>query len=121
MRWKGKLLLSIFIFTSILCNRQQEKQENKKIKIWGTAISGFQADMGPGVPPDTKSDWWVWMHDEENQISKRVGEDKPEDGPAFWKNYKEDLELAKQIGTNYFRYSIEWSRVFPGIYKRYSG
>ncbi|MFZ8802157.1 MAG: family 1 glycosylhydrolase [Candidatus Calescibacterium sp.] len=92
--------------------RNTEKQEIKKIKIWGTAISGFQADMGPEVPPDTKSDWWVWMHDEENQISKRVGEDKPEDGPAFWKNYRDDLELAKQIGTNYFRYSIEWSRVF---------
>jgi beta-galactosidase len=27
---------------------------------WGTAISGFQSDMGVGAPTDPNTDWWVW-------------------------------------------------------------
>jgi preprotein translocase subunit YajC len=38
MRWKGKLLLSIFIFTSILCNRQQEKEEKKNQNMGNSYI-----------------------------------------------------------------------------------
>ncbi len=102
---------SIFFLALLLqsCGKEEEKSEF----LWGTAISGFQSDMGPEVPPDVNSDWWVWMHDEKNRKEKLAGKDMPEDGPAFWKHYKEDLKMAKEIGTNVFRYSIEWSRIFP--------
>lgn len=30
-----------------------------------------------------------------------------------WNRYEEDLELAEELGTNAYRFSIEWSRVEP--------
>lgn len=110
-----KIAVSLFLIisTAILSKCSEKNKEEKTKMIWGTAISGFQADMGPGVQPDENSDWWIWMHDEKNEKEGLVGKDKPENGPAFWKNYKTDIDLAKELGTNYFRYSIEWSRIFP--------
>jgi hypothetical protein len=34
--------------------------------LWGAAISGFQSDMGLGAPDDEGTDWWVWVHDQDN-------------------------------------------------------
>lgn len=31
----------------------------------------------------------------------------------FWNRYKEDIELAKSLGCNAFRFSIAWSRIEP--------
>src|SRR5207249_4823592 len=40
--------------------------------LWGTAISGFQTEMG-GKPGhnDPSSDWWVWVHDADNRSQNR--------------------------------------------------
>ena len=31
--------------------------------LWGTAIAGFQREMGVGAPNDPTTDWWVWVRD----------------------------------------------------------
>ncbi len=49
--------------------------------LWGTATSAFQVEMGRG-PPATKSDWFAWVHDEENIATGRVSGDTPLDGPG---------------------------------------
>ena len=33
--------------------------------LWGTSTASFQIEMGLGEP-STESDWWVWVHDQEN-------------------------------------------------------
>jgi beta-glucosidase/6-phospho-beta-glucosidase/beta-galactosidase len=33
--------------------------------LWGTSTASFQVEMGLGEPAK-HSDWWVWVHDEEN-------------------------------------------------------
>jgi hypothetical protein len=40
--------------------------------LWGTAIAGFQSEMGVGAPSDPTTDWWVWVHDPTNVASGRV-------------------------------------------------
>src|SRR6185503_10071052 len=58
--------------------------------LWGTAISGFQTEMG-GDPAgnDTQSDWWVWAHDPDNIAGNKVSGDLPENGsPRFWDEYR---------------------------------
>jgi beta-galactosidase len=82
--------------------------------LWGVATAGFQGDMGPGAPNDPNSDWWAWIRDPENIARKRVSGDLPENGPAQWTHYKQDIALARgKLNANAFRMSIEWSRIFP--------
>jgi beta-glucosidase/6-phospho-beta-glucosidase/beta-galactosidase len=82
--------------------------------LWGTAISGFQSDMGVGTPTDPNSDWWVWAHDFDNISSGGVSGDLPESGPGFYLRFQQDALLAqRKLGNNALRMGIEWSRLFP--------
>jgi beta-galactosidase len=83
--------------------------------LWGPAISGFQTEAG-GQPSnsDLRSDWWVWSHDRDNIEAGRQSGDLVERGPGHWRTFKEDAALAeRRLGANAFRFSMEWSRIFP--------
>ena len=83
--------------------------------LWGTAISGFQTEMG-GSPAsnDPNSDWWVWTHDPANIAAGITSGDLPEDGPAFYDRFASDIKLAnRRLHSNALRLGIEWSRIFP--------
>jgi beta-glucosidase/6-phospho-beta-glucosidase/beta-galactosidase len=82
--------------------------------LWGSAISGFQSEMGVGAPTDENSDWWVWVLDATNIADGRVSGDVPEDGPGFYDRFASDARLARRrLRHNALRLSIEWSRIFP--------
>jgi beta-galactosidase len=83
--------------------------------LWGTAIAGFQTEMGgPHPHADPHSDWWAWSHDRANVDAGRVSGDLPERGPGHWSVYRRDLDLARlRLHTGAFRLSVEWSRIFP--------
>ncbi|GIW22970.1 MAG: beta-glucosidase [Candidatus Sericytochromatia bacterium] len=74
---------------------------NKNNFQWGVAMAGYQSE---GY--DNTSIWYYW------DIS---GKTKHRNLRAvdFYNRYKEDLDLAKSIGINAFRFSIEWSRIEP--------
>jgi beta-galactosidase len=83
--------------------------------LWGPAIAAFQSEAG-GRPAnaDTRSDWWVWSHDADNISAGRVSGDLVERGPGHWRLFRRDADLARRrLGSNAFRLSIEWSRLFP--------
>jgi beta-galactosidase len=83
--------------------------------LWGPAISAFQTEAG-GRPAhaDRRSDWWVWSHDAQNIAAERVSGDRVERGPGHWRLFRRDARLAqRRLGSNAFRLSIDWSRVFP--------
>src|SRR5262245_11860098 len=83
--------------------------------LWGTAISGFQSEMGVGSPSDATTDWWVWVRDPDNVASGRVSGQLPEAGPGFYDLFARDAVLAhKGLRNNSLRLGIEWSRIFPG-------
>jgi beta-galactosidase len=81
---------------------------------WGTAISGFQTEMGQGRHLDPGSDWWAWTHDSTNIERGIVTDDRPEDGPGFLARYRTDVDLARRkLHLGAFRLGLEWSRLFP--------
>jgi len=83
--------------------------------LWGPAISAFQTEAG-GSPTnaDRRSDWWVWSHDAQNISAGRVSGEHVERGPGHWNLYERDARLARRrLGANAFRFSIDWSRIFP--------
>ena len=81
--------------------------------LWGTSTASFQIEMGLGEP-STASDWWVWVHDEENIRRGNASGIYPEQGPGFWELYRDDLKRAsEQLGNNSIRLSVDWARIFP--------
>jgi beta-glucosidase len=69
--------------------------------LWGVATAGHQWEGG-----DTTSNWNAW---------ERAGHVKELPGRAAdgWNQYTSDLDLARGMGLNSFRMSIEWSRIEP--------
>lgn len=98
------------------CGSERDDSPKSLPFLWGTATAGFQVDMGCSAPgcTDASSDWWVWVHDQRNIAEHYTSGDVPEDGPGHWERYQADLNLAAQeLGTNAYRFSIEWGRIFP--------
>lgn len=93
--------------------------------VFGTAIAGFQVDMGcPTIPAaqceDRASDWYQYVTTQrilDNPLLF-MSKDPPAAGPGFYELYEQDLDRAAgkgaaQLGSGAVRLSIEWSRVFP--------
>jgi len=104
--------------------------ENKKLKfpegfLWGAATSAHQVEGG------NKNDWTEW----EKKNAERLAEEAPKkyadwqikkfpemltpenyiSGRAcdHYNRYEEDFDIAKELGHNAHRFSIEWSRIEP--------
>ena len=67
--------------------------------LWGVALSGHQAEGG--------------LDDDWTDFERRRGLDPAGDACDFWRRYPEDLDLARSLGTNALRLSLEWSRLEP--------
>ncbi len=82
--------------------------------IWGTAISAFQTEMGSSNEGNFDgTDWYEWANSPQIIKEGIVSGDRPQEGDGFWDTYQEDLKLARSLGNNAFRMSIEWARIFP--------
>ena len=89
--------------------------------LFGTAVAGFQVDMGcPTLPAaecdDTHSDWYAFITAPELQkdATTYLAGDPPSAGPGQWELYAEDIERARtELSNNGMRFSFEWSRIFP--------
>lgn len=80
---------------------------------FGWSQAGFQSEMGLPGSEDPNSDWYVWVHDQENIAAGLVSGDFPENGPAYWHNYKIFHDNAEKMGLKIARIGVEWSRIFP--------
>ncbi len=92
---------------------------------FGTAIAGFQVDMGcPTIAAasceDAASDWYQWITTPrivDNPLLF-MSKEPPARGPGFYELYETDLANASgraqdQLSNDALRLSIEWSRIFP--------
>jgi beta-glucosidase/6-phospho-beta-glucosidase/beta-galactosidase len=87
---------------------------------WGTATAGFQVDMGcptwsDAQCLDTASDWYQWVNDPEviaDPAMFTTGDDV-RGGPGMWELWEEDVAAMAAARLDTYRFSIEWSRLFP--------
>lgn len=70
--------------------------------LWGTATSAHQ------VEGNNHNDWTEW----EKLGLVKNGEQSGR-AAGHYERFREDFALAKDLGHNAHRFSIEWSRVFP--------
>jgi beta-glucosidase len=70
--------------------------------LWGAALSAYQSEG-----ENTNCDWWEW------EIKAGL---KEHSGAAcrHYEFFRQDFDLAKALGHNAHRFSLEWSRIQPG-------
>ncbi len=90
--------------------------------VFGSAIAGFQADMGcptlaRATCDDPNSDWYVFTTAPEtvgDPASYLSGQNPAVVGPGFWELFAEDIRRAdEELHHKALRLSLEWSRIFP--------
>ena len=81
--------------------------------LWGAATSAHQ------VEGNNHNDWTEWEKENAQRLSKESGGKYPPEnyisGKAcdHYNRYEEDFDLARRLGHNAHRFSIEWSRIEP--------
>ncbi|TSC80780.1 MAG: beta-glucosidase [Parcubacteria group bacterium Gr01-1014_29] len=81
--------------------------------LWGAATSAHQ------VEGDNRNDWTEWEKKNAERLSKTNGAKYPPENYIsdqacdHYSRYEEDFDIAKSLGHNAHRFSIEWSRVEP--------
>jgi len=71
--------------------------------LWGAATSSHQVEGN-----NQANDWWAW--EEQGRIEGGVRSGNATD---HWNLYRQDLQLAADLGLNSYRFSVEWSRIEP--------
>lgn len=72
--------------------------------LWGTSMSSYQVEGG-----NVKTDWHAW-----EQVPGRIHDGSVcGDAADHYHRYEEDFDLAKKLGNNAHRLSIEWARIEP--------
>ena len=68
--------------------------------LWGAATAAYQVEGG-----NDRADWWRW--------EKKAGKENSGAACRHYDLYELDFELAKGLGHNAHRLSVEWSRIEP--------
>lgn len=91
----------------------------KKNFLWGSAIAANQVEGAwdiNGKGPSTADMFTSGSQKEPRIFTEKVENDKyypSHDGVDFYHHYKEDIKLAAEEGLKAFRFSINWTRIFP--------
>ena len=72
--------------------------------LWGAATASHQVEGG-----NSNNDWWGW----ERLGGKIADGTTSETACDQYNRYEEDFDLAKKLGHNTHRLSLEWSRIEP--------
>ncbi|KAI3710620.1 hypothetical protein L2E82_40408 [Cichorium intybus] len=78
---------------------------------WGVATSAYQIEGAASEGGRGQSIWDVFCHNYPDSIANG---DNGNNGTNSYFKYKEDVQMMKTMGLNAYRFSISWSRIFPG-------
>ena len=94
------------------CNNKYSKVNLPRDFLFGVANSGYQTEGGynsSGCPHNNFAQW---------ELTGKV--EPTGDACRFGDRHDEHIALAKSLGLNAFRMSIEWARVQPSLHQRVS-
>ena len=88
-------------------NHQSRRQAPKDF-LWGVAISAHQSEGG-----NVNSDCWL-----AENVKPSVFRQPSGDACDSFERYPEDLNIARDLGFNCYRFGVEWSRIEtePGVF-----
>ncbi len=83
---------------------EQSTMRFSKDFLWGAATSSHQVEGN-----NSNNDWWEWEKEPGHILDGRHSELACD----WWNRAEEDFDLAREMGQNAHRLSLEWSRVEP--------
>ncbi|XP_032684092.1 myrosinase 1-like isoform X3 [Odontomachus brunneus] len=81
--------------------------------LLGVASSAYQIEGGWNQDGKGVNVWDQWVHDHPDAIYDHSNGDVACDS---YNKYKEDVQLLKEIGVDFYRFSLSWSRILPNGY-----
>ncbi|MGZ3333546.1 MAG: GH1 family beta-glucosidase [Gemmatimonadaceae bacterium] len=77
--------------------------------IWGTATSAYQIEGSPTADGAGRSIWHRFSHTPGNTWLDQTGDVACD----HYRRYKDDVTIMAELGTNAYRFSIAWARIYP--------
>ncbi|CAO1943793.1 unnamed protein product [Urochloa humidicola] len=78
--------------------------------VFGTATSAYQVEGAAFTDGRGPSVWDAFAHTPGNI----VGNQNADVAVDQYHHYKEDVDIMKRMNFDAYRFSISWSRIFPG-------
>ena len=78
--------------------------------LWGAATSAYQIEGSPLADGAGASIWHRFSHSPGRTAHGETGDIACD----HYRRYQSDVELMKSLGLTAYRFSISWSRIFPG-------
>ena len=109
-RRRGLAAVGLFLLVACSSDEDAGKATDEEVTfpsgfLWGSASAAFQIEKGL---PNT--DWGVWA----DTPGKIKNGDHPDRGGAdALAHIDEDVAILKALNQNSYRFSIEWSRLYP--------
>ncbi|XP_075986700.1 myrosinase 1-like [Anticarsia gemmatalis] len=103
------LILGIFIYL----NGVDSKSKARKFpqNFWfGASSAAFQIEGGWQEDGKAPSIWDVVVHSEQSPVKDHSTADVAADSYHL---YKKDVQIAKELGLSFYRFSMSWPRILP--------
>ncbi|EEN7561660.1 glycoside hydrolase family 1 protein [Salmonella enterica subsp. enterica serovar Panama] len=77
---------------------------------WGSACSALQTEGDSLNGGKSQTTWDVWFERQPGRFHQGIG---PAETSTFYRHWKQDIALLKQLKHNSFRTSLSWARLIP--------